>query len=146
MTRIKFSRKPMPLTAEYRPAYKIFQVLLILYYSSRSGKSSLIRLHLINWSLKSEERKNRLTELYKNYSGSVQVWGMDPALNFALQYGVAQKLITQITDTYSITSLGKSLIVNAEKEQITHPDSHYLKSIGKKITENMVQEIVKKWN
>ena len=62
MSKLTFHRKPMPLMAEHRPIYKITQLLLVLYLSSRGKKSSLIRLHLFSWVLKDEIRKKMLLE------------------------------------------------------------------------------------
>ncbi|WP_096086715.1 hypothetical protein [Agaribacterium haliotis] len=146
MSKIRFQRKPMPLIADYRPIYKIFQILSVLHYSSRGGKSSLIRLHLINWILKSPERKEQLATVIEDSTIPFKVWGIDPALNFGLQFGVAQGLIEQNKDNYSITKEGKELMLKAKKEGQELPESTYLQRIGKGITETLVQGIVEKWN
>lgn len=146
MSKIRFNRRPMPLIADYRPIYKIFQILSILQYSSRGGKSSLIRLHLINWVLKSEERKERLAELETDNNIPFKVWGIDPALNFALQLSAAQKLTIQKLDSYIITPEGKKLLSQAKDQGHDLRDTDYLERLGKKITERMVTEIVEKWN
>jgi len=146
MSKVRFNRRPMPLIAEYRPIYKIFQILSILEYSSRGGKSSLIRLHLINWVLKTESRKEKLATLAADANIPFKVWGVDPILNVALQFSVAQKLITQKSDAYSITFEGKKLLKLAKEQDIELRDSSYLGRLGKRITEKMVEEIVNKWN
>ncbi|PWQ92603.1 hypothetical protein [Leucothrix pacifica] len=146
MSKVRFNRRPMPLIAEYRPIYKIFQILSILEYSSRGGKSSLIRLHLINWVLKTESRKEELATLAADANIPFKVWGVDPILNVALQFSVAQKLITQKSDAYSITFEGKKLLKLAKEQDIELRDSSYLGRLGKRITEKMVEEIVNKWN
>jgi hypothetical protein len=53
----RFTRRPMAIAAELRPDWKIGAVLLILHLSSHGGKSSLRRLHILNWALRSS--KNR---------------------------------------------------------------------------------------
>jgi len=146
MSKIRFNRRPMPLIADYRPIYKIFQILSILQYTSRGGKSSLIRLHLINWVLKSEERKEKLATLEADTNIPFKVWGIDPALNFALQLSVAQKLTIQKSDSYTITPEGKKLLAQAKDQGHKLRDADYLAKLGKQITESMVTEIVKKWN
>ena len=47
----------MAIAAELRPDWKMGALLLILQFSSRGGKSSLRRLHILNWALRSA--KNR---------------------------------------------------------------------------------------
>ena len=54
---LRFKRRPMAIAAELRPDWKIAALLLILHLSSRGGKSSLRRLHILNWALRSV--KNR---------------------------------------------------------------------------------------
>jgi hypothetical protein len=49
----RFKRKPMPIAAELRPDWKIATLLLILEVSSHAGKSSLMRLHVLNWAIRS---------------------------------------------------------------------------------------------
>jgi len=41
----------MPIAAELRPDWKISTLLLILQISSYGGKSSLKRLHVLNWAI-----------------------------------------------------------------------------------------------
>lgn len=146
MSKIRFNRRPMPLIADYRPLYKIFQILSILQYTSRGGKSSLIRLHLINWVLKSEERKEKLAALDTDASIPFKVWGIDPALNFALQLCVAQKLAVQKSDVYAISTEGTRLLKQARNQGYELIETDYLLGLGKRITEKMVAEIVEKWN
>ncbi len=51
----RFKRKPMPIAAELRPDWKMATLLLILDVSSYAGKSSLKRLHLLNWAIRSPQ-------------------------------------------------------------------------------------------
>jgi hypothetical protein len=52
-TPFTFRRRPMPIAAELRPDWKIATLLLILQISSHAGKSSLKRLHVLNWAVRS---------------------------------------------------------------------------------------------
>lgn len=146
MSKIRFHRRPMPLIADYRPLYKIFQILAILHYTSRGGRSSLIRLHLINWVLKSEDRKKKLLALNDDSNIPFRVWGIDPALNIALQYGVAQGLIEQQSDAYSINENGKGILLKAKDENIQFEEVEYLSKLGKRVTEKLVSRVVEKWS
>lgn len=106
----------------------------------------MIRLHLVNWVLKSEHRKKYLDAINDDTKIPFKVWGIDPALNIALQYGVAQNLLDQKSDTYSITPEGKSLLLDAKSKGCEIKEANYLVGIGKRITEKKIKEIVEKWN
>jgi len=135
----------MPILAEYRPMYKITQVLLILYLSSRGSKSSLIRLHLISWSMKDERRKTILLESANKQKVHFGVWGVDPSVNFALQYSVAEGLVEMDKTSYKLTSKGIEFIRNIKSNDVLDGDYNFLSSLGNRITENMVKSIIEEW-
>lgn len=145
MSRLLFQRKPMPILADYRPLYKITQVLLILYLCSRGKKSSLIRLHLISWALKEPRRKNILLESANKNKVHFGIWGVDPSVNFSLQYSIAENLIEMSGVSYKLTNKGIKFISQIKKNDVLEGDFDYLKSLGFRVTERMVQDIVEEW-
>lgn len=145
MNRITFHRKPMPLMAEHRPIYKITQILLVLYLASRGNKSSLIRLHLFSWVLKDEKRKQILLESLKQDKILFGVWGVDPAVNIALQYAEAEGLIEKAGLSYRLTLKGAGYASKIDDGIAFKDDYFFLKSLGIKITEKMVGNIVEEW-
>ncbi|OQK15443.1 hypothetical protein AU255_18415 [Methyloprofundus sedimenti] len=145
MNKITFHRKPMPILADYRPLYKITQVLLILFLCSRGKKSSLIRIHLISWAIKDSRRKSILLESAKKNKVHFGVWGIDPAVNFALQYSLGEKLVEMSGVSYKLTDKGVNYIKKIGEDDILEGEYSFLKSIGCRITEGMVQSIVEEW-
>jgi len=145
MSKITFNRKPMPIFAEYRPMFKITQVLLILSLASRGKKSSLIRLHMINWALKDDSRRELLLESANKHEVLFGVWGVDPALNFSLQYALSEELIVRAGLSYKLANKGEHFIKQLSKKNVLEEDYKFLKSLGTRVTEIMVQEIVGAW-
>jgi len=145
MSKLTFTRRDMPLSSEYRPMFKIVQILLILYLSSRGYKSSLLRLHLINWAIKDSSKKSLLLESSNRNSIIFDVWGLDPAINFALQYALEENLITLNGTSYALADKGLVFIKKYEEEDIENEDYNFLKELGNKITEKMVLEISGAW-
>lgn len=145
MSKLHFERKAMPVIPEHRPMYKICQVLLILDISSSGGKSSLIRLHLFNWALKDDKRVKMLINSAENKMISFGVWGMDPVLNMALNFATAENLVAKITTGYQITSRGKQFLLTAKVPTLFDEEVAVLNVIKKRITENMVKEVARKW-
>lgn len=145
MSKLTFHRKPMPLMAEHRPIYKITQLLLVLYLSSRGKKSSLIRLHLFSWILKDEIRKKMLLESANQNQILFGVWGVDPAVNISLQYAEAEGLISKSGLSYKLTQDGAKYVSEIDSEMAFKDDYFFLQSIGSKITEGMVENIIREW-
>lgn len=145
MTQLKFNRRPIPVLPEHRPLYKIAQVLLILN-ESRGGKSSLPRLHLFNWALKSEQRMQLLRDAVRTATLSLPTWGFDPALAIALRFATAEHLIKQITNGYQLEDKGCRFIKDALKdEEIFQTERVILAEVGKGVTEKMVEAVAKDW-
>ena len=145
MSILHFERKAMPVIPEHRPMYKICQVLLTLNISSTGGKSSLIRLHLFNWALKDKTREKMLISSSKSGVISFGVWGIDPVLNMAINFGVAEDLISTVSTGFQITKSGKDFLTNGNIQALFKDDAETLTLIGKSITEKMVKDVARRW-
>ena len=135
----------MPIFAEYRPLFKISQILLILFLNSRGGKSSLIRMQLFNWSLKDPLRVKVLTIAANSGVLNLNVWGMDPSLNSAIQFGMAEGLIERNSNGISITEAGRKYVGAILKDEEFKGIYSVLIDIGKSITEKMVTQSSESW-
>ena len=146
--KITFTKKPISIPPEYRPSYMIGLIVLILKICCQSSKSSLLKLHLINWALKSNENKNSLKKfVLSNYTESSKTWGIEPSLNRALNYSVHEGVCSIIDGKYQLQEKGEvfyqKIIKNTEylKEEMD-----FLNFLGKrKITDNRIDLIYKKW-
>lgn len=145
MALLKFSRRPVPVLPEHRSVYKIAQVLLILHFS-RARKSSLLRLHLFNWAMKSPQRMQYLRDASQGGALLLPTWGFDPALAIALRYALAEKLIWQVANGYQLADKGSAFITDALKDQeIFFQERMDLAIVGKQVTETMVESVAKDW-
>lgn len=144
--RLLFQLRPAPVLAEHRPLYKISQLLLVLRMASRSGKSSLPRLHLFNWAFKRPERSARLIEAAKSEELRVTAWGFDPALAIALKYAIAEGLVRIVSTGYQLTDHGIVFADAVVKDgDIFGTEKNILVAVGKNITEKMVEAVAKGW-
>lgn len=144
MSHLRFLRKPKPVIPYNRPIYKIVLILMVLALCSRSGTASLLKMQLFNWALKSKKRCETLVNFSQKKELRLRVWGMDPALNIALNYAVSEKLIKIVSSGYSISNKGLEFL-NCSDALNTFDEAEYLKEIGKGVTEKMIKEIVEKW-
>lgn len=145
MSRITFKRKPMPIYAGFRPLFKICQILLILDLASRGKCSSLIRLHLFVWILKDEQRKEMLLNIVKEKLEIPIVWGIEPSVNFALQFAIAEGFIIKSGVSYKLSPIGMHFLKNSNAYDLFSDETIFLKKIGSKITEKMVDTATNLW-
>lgn len=145
---IKFSKKPISIPVDYRPIYKIAQIVMILSINCIGNKSSLLKLHLLSWALKDDKNKDEVLELIKsNYDKDIAVWGIEPALNRALLFCISENICIIENGKYLLTEKGTGffkLIVNAE---VFIEEFEFLNFVGKrKITDNRIESISNKWS
>ena len=144
--RLKFERRPSPVLAEHRPLYKIGQLLLVFLMASTQQKSSLPRLQLFNWAMKSHIRQSLLIDAAKNKRLDIAAWGFDPALAVALQIGISEGLIRENSTGYELADKGKTFIESAMLDDENYlKEREFLSAVGKKISEKMVEETTKGW-
>jgi hypothetical protein len=135
----------MPIYAEHRPLYKVAQILLVLEFASRGGKSSILKLQLFNWALKEKSRLKELEMAAETGKLNISVWGIDPTLNAAIQFAISEGLIKQEASNVLITGKGKDYIDSVVKENILPTERTFYTKIKKKITEGMISEVANSW-
>lgn len=148
--RLSFTKRPIPLPAEYRPMYKIAILVMILKYCCRGESANLLKLHLLSWSLASEKNMQELKDyITSNFKSDFSVWGIEPALNRALQLAVAENICDIINGkNYKLTEKGNKFfdMIKADKE-LFELEKKFLSFIGKNhITDNRINSMTKKWN
>lgn len=143
---LRFVRRPSPVLVEHRPLYKITQLLLVLQIASRGGKSTLPRLHLFNWALKSTDRIQKLVDAAKAKVLNMTAWGFDPALAIALRFAMAENLVDATSTGYQLTEKGRCFITEVLKDAgAFSSERKLLMQIGKGITEAMVEKVARGW-
>ena len=140
----RFVRKPMSLPPELRPDWKISILLLILEISSHQGKSSLRRLHMLNWSMRSTSFKRDLEDRLKTpvplFRLSVR---FEPAFSRAIDLAVGRDLVEWVGgNRLKITSRGKTWVAAIQKDALLMVDEkQFLRNLGKSITEKLAEEM-----
>lgn len=126
--------------------YKIGQILLILTIASRGNKSSLPRLQLFNWALKSAERQAQLVKAVESKELQVPAWGFDPALAIAVRIAIAEGLVAETSTGYEIAEAGEIFVKQILKDaDLFGPERSFLSSLGKGLTEGMVEATASSW-
>lgn len=144
--RLRFERRPSPVLAEHRPMYKIGLVLLILHLASRGGKSSLPRLQLFNWAMKSIERQQRLVLAVGEKALQVPAWGFDPTLAIAVRMAIAEGLVAENSTGYEILTDGEFFVKEIMKDaELFGRERSFLSAVGKGLTERMIEATANGW-
>ena len=144
---ISFVKRPISLPPDYRPMFKVAQIVLILGYCCRSNRSSLLKLHLFSWALKSDFNGEKLTQwVQNNFQTDFSIWGIEPTLNRGVQYAMAEKIIRRVSDKYELADKGVVLFNSIRNDkELLKTEKDFLNVIGKKITNDRIADLVKKW-
>ena len=108
-----FRRRPIPLAADERLAYRLAILLLLLRDCSRGNKSTLKRLHFLDWAVQDADRAVAVKEMTGLADLGRTIIRYDPLVDAALRFAAAEKLIT----------------IDAARIELTDSGSTFLKSI-----------------
>jgi hypothetical protein len=141
---IRFTRRPLAIAPDFRKDWKIVLLLLILELSSRSGKSSLKRLHVIHWAVRTSNHQHQFEQTRNTdvplFTFKVR---LEPAFSRAIEFAEAQKLVEWVEgDRVQITELGRSLAKQITKHEVMMDEVAFLKGIGKSITETEAMKLI----
>jgi hypothetical protein len=140
----RFKRKPMPIAAELRPDWKMATLLLILHLSSHGGKSSLRRLHVLNWSIRSPRFRREFEDHRKNPLPLFRLTvRFEPAFSRAIDLAVGKELVSWVGgNRLQIAPKGKAWVSDILKDDLLMRDEKdFLLRIGKSITETAAEEM-----
>jgi hypothetical protein len=140
--RISFRPRPSPLAPELRMTWRLAQFLYLLSACCRGGKSSLRRLHVINWGARTE--RNRRT-LVRALQGAIQPHALlvrvEPSLNRVVDFASGEGLVA-VPDgaRVEITDRGRLLV----KEVATLSDClvverAFVHEVGQRVSEQWVK-------
>jgi hypothetical protein len=149
IAKLSFTKRPIPLPAEYRPMYKIALIVMVLKNCCRGEKATLLKLHLFSWALTSEKNMQELREYVStNFQTEFSVWGIEPALNRALQLAIADNICEVIDGkSYKLTEKGLKFyeMINSDNDLFA-VEKIFLKFIGKShITDSRINAMTKQW-
>jgi hypothetical protein len=144
--RFTFKIEPMAIPAELRPMHKIGLILLFLKLNSRASTSSILKIQFLNWVLKTRPLKAQLINETdgKESTYLLKVVHHDPAVNRAVQYAIAENLISlEKTGKIKLTDSG----LNIADKIITNKDlflkeKDYLKKLGKRVSEVKIKDVL----
>ncbi len=142
---LSFKRVPTTLPADLRPLRKLGIILLFLHMNSRRGTASMLKIQLLNWVLQTEAMMNWLLE-GADKQGRVYTLNfihLDPAINRAIEFAVAEGIITIAkTGKIAITEKGTAIASAIQHDdELFEKEKAYLAELGKSVSEVRINNI-----
>lgn len=110
---VRFIRQPIPVVGELRVVWRISLVIVILYICGhgREKRMSLKKLHVIAWGCKTSRTNAQVAaQLDAGQVAGGPFVGVDPTLNAAIDFAVAENLVLYLQNgRISLSSEGAAL-------------------------------------
>ena len=141
---VRFTKRPFAIAPDFRKDWKIALLLLILEVSSRSGKSSLKRLHVIHWAVRTNNHQLQFEQTRETaaplFAFKVR---LEPAFSRSIEFAEAQRLVEWVEgDRVQITELGRSLAKRIAQQDVMQDEVRFLRRIGKSVTEPEAMKLI----
>lgn len=139
-----FRRRPLSIPGNLRPFWKIGLLVLLLKNCCKSGKSTIPRLHVLSWGVRSAESEEALRNaVTKTQSVNLMLVRYDPFLNRAIDFALGEKLIkNQDGKSVVLTPDGRKFAEELEQNNTSFAkEKQRLAAISFKVTEKFVIQI-----
>jgi hypothetical protein len=136
-----FISRPRDLPGDLRPNWRVPLLVLMLDICCRGGRSSLYKLHLLNWMIrKDDQREVLLSNLSEDPDYSQILIQVEPSFIRAIQFAVAEKLVERLDKSrVKITERGKQFAHDIATSNSLISEKSFLKDVGLRLTEAWVE-------
>lgn len=110
-----FSRRPQSIPPDLRPKWRVAMLLLVLYHS-KSNQASLMKLHVLNWAIRTPESRRRFLSYIKGRGSPEDVIiRFEPGLNLAIDFARGEGLIKiEKADKIKLTDYGLNIALQID--------------------------------
>lgn len=140
-TRFLFRRRPVAIPGDLRPAWRIGLLVLLLRKCCRSGRTSLARLHVLNWGIGARENRHNLkAAIDGGLAPDFLIIRFDPFLNRAVDFAIGEGLVRRSEGTkVELTPRGRELAEELAQVETAYKDEkQFIDSIRQGVTETLV--------
>lgn len=139
-----FGRRPVALPGDLRPTWRIGLLMLLLGQCCRQQRSSLTRLHVLNWAMRSEDNFGNLMALIsQQLRPDALVVRFDPAFNRAIDFALGESLVQRVDGSrIALTHQGRDFateILNTPNVYMN--EKNLISTIKQKASETLVENI-----
>ena len=139
-----FRRRPVALPGDLRPTWRIGLIVLLLSQCCRQQRSSLTRIHVLNWAARSEANHADLTALTTGRLSPDQlIVRFDPACNRAIDFAIGEGLLKRLDGSrIELTESGKGLAAEiCNDTEVYVSEKRLVGTIKQKVSETLVDSI-----
>lgn len=134
MISIKIDQKPTSVSIRYNGYYKIVLLLAIIKYCGYGKKASLELIHLVFWSLRSDDNYQILFDVAKQQRNTLVPWtfehGIDEVLSLGFINAFLDKVIVSQTLEIKITAKGEEIINSINQFELFTDEVDKIKALG----------------
>lgn len=141
---LTFTTRPIPLYADYRPMWRVPLLALMLRLCCQRGQSSLKRLHILNWAVRTQTGGKQLLALLdgSRQPGDVIV-RVEPTLNFVVDLALGENVVSAPRgDRVQLTPSGIRLADDIIRDECLLNEKSVLRQVDRRLTEALVNQIV----
>ena len=143
-TKFLFRRQPVAIPGDLRPGWRIGLLVLLLNNCCRSGRTSLARLHVLSWGIRTKENRRDLQAAIEGtLSPDSLVIRVEPFLNRAVDFAIGEGLVRRSGGSkIELISKGKELARELGKiETIYVIEKQFIEAIHQEVTETLVNHM-----
>jgi len=141
----RFTERPIAIPPDLRPVWRLTILVLLLQRCCKQGKSSLKKLHVLNWAIRNPASRQTLLDVLEGRAHPDRaIVRFDPALNRALDVAKGEKLIEQIGgDRFQITAKGRLVAEESMKDQeCLVTEKWFMSEIASLVTETRINRLL----
>ncbi len=144
---IFFKKRPVAQVIDYRPIWKIGQILLIVRDGSSKSGCSLLKLHLFSWAFQGYKNRNKLKKwVSSDFETTMSIWTLSPHVNRAIAFAIGEKLLKEKKGRYTLTQKGNEYLSKIDTiEDAYLTEKKVLNQYGKIISDAKIDKLAKDW-
>ena len=145
---VVFAAKPDAVPYNYRISYKVSQICLILAKSCKEQSGCApTKLHMISFALCFKAIMDKLIDFAHNEFAEPPTVRFDPAVNRAVTFAIADKLICQQQNgKYVLTDKGKNLVAEIDKDSgVLLKEKKDLQALSINLSDAKIRQLSEVW-
>lgn len=143
-TNFSFQRRPISLPGDLRPFWRIGLLVILLSQCCRQQRSSLTRLHVLSWAVRSKPNHDDLMSLVNHtLPPDALIVRFDPAVNRAIDLAIGEMLINRVDGSrIELSDSGRGFAKEIFADgQLYLAEKALAASLRQKVSEAVVDEI-----
>lgn len=143
---IHFEMRPAPVPSGLRLVWRLALVTLTMRICCRNYRTSLQRLQVLNWALRSSGARSILLAAIEGHKRPEDVIvRYEPAFTRVISFAAAEGLILSPADKrLELTASGEALAEDVlEADDCLVPEKSFLLTLGQRVTEDWINRLVR---